>query len=379
MAESANELITQLLTGTVKLLDVPPAMQAAAEQIYDEVGLWLGDHLDSDAHWHVYPQGSGRLGTAVRPSENEDFDLDAVAECNVKKDDITKIELKGCLGDGLQSYVEEHKDDDKRPTECEEGRRCWTLVGDDLEFHIDFLPAIPDEDAPPTGILLPDRDLFKWQHSNPIAYADWFHERSYAEFVSLRTALAKSLQVSIDDIPAWQVKTTLQQAVQVMKLHRNHFFENNLDERPPSILVTTLAGHAYRGQKLLFDAVMDMVSLMPQYIDKEEGKYVVRNPVQPEENFADRWSNPARARKFFQWLESLERALEDAANTRTGLDDLVQRLGSNFGMSPVQKSAKLLGERRTAARPVGGLAVTATGALTAGPGTRVRDHVFHGD
>jgi hypothetical protein len=67
MADSAARLVGDILAGTLKLLDIPADMQAAAEAIYSDVGLWLGDNLDSDEQWNVYPQGSMRLGTVVRP------------------------------------------------------------------------------------------------------------------------------------------------------------------------------------------------------------------------------------------------------------------------------------------------------------------------
>jgi predicted acylesterase/phospholipase RssA len=186
MAESASELVAELLTNTVSDRDIPAELQAAAETLYQDVGLWFGDHLDSEEEWTIYPQGSQLLGTAVRPYGKDDFDLDAVALCNVDKDAITQAELKGTVGGGLIGYVDAHAGDEKAPTDCEEGRRCWTLVGDHLGFHMDFLPSIPDPAAPPTGILLSDTELFRWQFSNPIAFANWFHGRSYTEYMERR-------------------------------------------------------------------------------------------------------------------------------------------------------------------------------------------------
>ena len=42
---------------------------------------------------------------------------------------------------------------------------------------------------------------------------------------------------------------------------------------------------------------------MPRLIEHENGVWVVRNPVQPKENFADRWrSKPGSDERFFRWL-----------------------------------------------------------------------------
>ena len=42
------------------------------------------------------------------------------------------------------------------PKSCRPRRRCWTLGYPDHGFHLDVLPAIPDAELPPTGILLTD-------------------------------------------------------------------------------------------------------------------------------------------------------------------------------------------------------------------------------
>lgn len=382
MADSASRLAGDILTGTVKLLDIPADMQAAAEVTYDDVGLWLGDHLDSDEQWSFYPQGSMRLGTVVRPSEHDEYDIDAVAECNIAKESTTQAELKKCVGDALKSYVKARTGDDKAPTHCEEGKRCWTLEFR-LPFHMDVLPAITDPKAPPTGIQLTDRTYQRWLWSNPIAFAKWFHLQSRQSY-ELRVALAKSLQVNVEDVPEWHVKTTLQQAVQVLKVHRNIYFARDLDSRPPSVLLTTLAGHAYDGERHVFDAVMGIAADMHRYIERDGGDYVVLNPVQPSdrpENFADRWGkDPELVRKFFGWLSALQRSLDEAVGTKTGVQDMVQRLGASFGMSPVQKAAHEYTDRQTRNRASSRLNVTSTGVLTTGAGiARVRDHTFHGE
>ncbi len=101
---------------------------------------------------------------------------------------------------------------------------------------MDVLPAIPDPDANPTGILLTDKKLTRWLTSDPIAYATWFRARMATEFLQRKAALATEMRKSIEQVPDWQVKTTLQQLVQVLKVHRDLHF---LDDRPPSILITS--------------------------------------------------------------------------------------------------------------------------------------------
>jgi hypothetical protein len=386
MADSASRLIADILSDTLRLLDIPADMQAAAEATYDDVGLWLGDNLDSTDQWDFYAQGSMRLGTIVRPSEDDDYDIDAVAvavaQCNITKDDTTQAVLRDCVGDALKAYVKAKAGDDKAPTACEPGKRCWTLTFKQ-PFHMDVLPAIPDPLALPTGIQLTDRTYTRCLWSNPIAYAHWFHGQS-RQTLELRHALAKSLQVNVEDVPAWHVKTTLQQAVQAMKAHRNIHFGHDLASRPPSVLLTTLAGPAYRGEINLFEAVMGIAANMDTYIERDGRDYVVLNPVQPPdrpENFADRWGkDPVLVQKFYGWLDALQRSLDHAVETKTGVNERVHRLGASFGMSPVQKAAKQYAEAQNVNRTSSRLSATSLGAVTTGIGlTVLKDHTFHGE
>jgi hypothetical protein len=143
--------------------------------------------------------------------------------------------------------------------------------------------------------------------------------------------------------------------------------------------VTTLAAHAFTGDKPLFDAVMDVAANMGSYIERDGGLYVVRNPVQLGENFADRWaSDPERPAWFFAWLTDLQETLESARSSRHGLTGVAAELNKRFGAEMVTKSVTRFGERRSGARTAGKLTVSASGLIGAGT-TKVPDHTFHGD
>ena len=126
----------------------------------------------------------------------------------------------------------------------DEGKRCWTLHY--LGFHLDVLPALPNLSAPSdSAIIITDTEVLRWQFSNPIAYADWFHGVMAKEMEDKLKVIAKRMDIA--QVPDWQVKTTLQQTVQALKRHRDIYFTDHLDQRPASIIITTLAAHAYRG------------------------------------------------------------------------------------------------------------------------------------
>lgn len=379
MTGNPEEIVSELLSGAVGALDIPAELQAAAEAAYSDVGAWLKANLPEKGDWYVYPQGSMRLGTVVRPTPDDEYDIDAVASVQVSKDVIGKQELKDTVGDALQRYVTAAGAMDGAPTGSKEGSRCWTLLYE--LFHLDMLPAIPNEDAKPNGIWITDRDLFRWQPSNPIAFADWFYEQMGDRFLEERAILAKRAQVDVDELPAWRVRTTLQRVVQVLKVHRNAYFASELDERPPSIIVTTLAAHAFSGDKALFEAVMDVAANMARYVERDSGLVVVCNPVQPDENFADRWgADPTRVKKFYAWIDDLQATLDEARGARGGLNDVAARLEKRFGNDAIKKSVLGFGARRTEDRAAGRLTVATTGTLgAAAAATRVRDHTFHGE
>jgi len=104
----------------------------------------------------------------------------------------------------------------------------------------------------------------------------------------------------------------------------------------------------------------------------------VPNPVEPRENFADRWRDePDLARSFFRWLEQLGEDLRDA-ESQTGIDRIAERLQESFGAEPVAKAAGRLGDAFTGRRRAGTLAFAPASGLLTGGGVPVRDHGFYG-
>lgn len=380
MADTDTDLISALLEGTVEQLDLPDELVTRMHLIHADIGGYFAEHLPGDVDWNIYSQGSGRIGTGVPPEGTDEWDLDTVAEADVDKDEITKPDLKDLVAATLQAYVADRADDEKlAPADVESGRRCLTLLYAE-PFHVDMLPAVRNPDGPKGGIWITDRDLVRWQPSNPRGYAEWFELQMEREFLMRRTALAKAASVSIDDIPSWRVKTTLQRTVQVLKLHRNSFFAAEPGARPPSCVVTTLAALAYRGEGSLADAVVAAADAMPGYIDTGGAVWVVENPAQPGDNLADRWSaQPGALGRFGPWLADLRSTLAAARSTNRGLPGVAAALSARFDEALVTKSVQRFAERQTERRDAGALVVAGGGALaTAVRGAPVRRHTFHG-
>lgn len=379
MYDTTANPVSQLLGAAVESLDIPEDLFRAAATEYADVGGWLADRADPNGEgWEVYPQGSFLLGTVVRPQGRDEYDVDLVCRRSIDKQSTTQAALKAEVGDALDAYVGSRDGESGAPDGCDERKRCWTLTYEKA-FHLDVLPAIPDLEGPPTGIMLTDRDLLEWQYSDPKAYAEWFRGRMLEEFRAERHRLAEAARTDPEDIPESLVKTTLQRVVQVLKCHRDLHFADELDQRPASILITTLAAHAYAGEQELYDALLQTVRVMPDYIAYDGQSWSVSNPVQERENFADKWADePERAERFHRWLAQLDADLREADGLR-GLDRIASRLSESFGAGPVEQAARRLGEGYRTERQGGRLGFApASGVLSGAGQTKVKDHDFYG-
>jgi hypothetical protein len=351
MLINERQKLASILQTTADVLDIPDHVYEDATLKYEDVG----EHLsadDSDLRRYapqIYPQGSFRLGTVVRPCGRDDeYDIDLVCQVGIAKEGITQVDLKNKIGRRLKAREDLAKI-------ISPLRRCWTLAYPSQAgmpgFHMDVLPSIPNEERRPTGILLTDTELTKWQKSNPIAYADWFRKRMEVIFKIRKTALAESMRVSIEDVPEWRVKTPLQRSVQILKRHRDIYFQQKPEVRPVSITLTTLAAHAYQNQEDVFDALTCIAARMSTFIENRNGKWWVQNPVDPDENFADKWNEyPERREAFMQWLKKVETDFMRVSRAETLSNGLIM-LDESLGRETMTKVGSALGVPRSSLIP----------------------------
>jgi hypothetical protein len=305
----------RLLMSLVELLELPDGVYEKAITRYEDIGEWLcrDSSLCKENDPHVFSQGSFRLGTAIHPlGAEEEYDLDLVCklQTGVTKSSHTQKSLKTLVGKEIQAYIVARGI--KAP--IEEKHRCWRInYADDLSFHIDIVPCIPEEEARKNIIfesvklageneeiaqsvsdltvsITDDRHskyevlCNDWLISNPEGYAKWFETRMY---LNQRIIMEKA---QTDDIPAYKRKTPLQRAVQLLKRHRDQMFKDDPDVKPISIIITTLAARAYKGEPDIRTALHTILVYMREFINS--GSSTVINPVNPNENFADRWTMP---------------------------------------------------------------------------------------
>ncbi len=328
--QQTNKVLREL----VERLDIPPSYYQKAVARYKSMADYFHRLQSTIKHLDplVHPQGSFRLGTVIRPlSPDEGYDLDLVCRVAANKSNLSQRELKQMIGKEVISYSQ--KEGFKEPPV--DKRRCWTQqYQDDVDFHMDILPSIPAGDRHRRLLLesgvaqnlveqaidITDKTESNyahispdWPRSNPRGFALWFEERMDVGGLasSSRRAIFESrggVYESVDDVPAYELKTPLQRVVQLLKRHRDQRFKDNPDGKPISIIITTLAARAYNGETDLAEAMAGVLGRMGDHVSSTKPR--IPNPVSfdradKREDFADRWDARLEA-NFRQWLRQAQ-------------------------------------------------------------------------
>ena len=350
MINSYRADLSIILNDIAEALDISNTEYEDAIQKYKAVGTWLGEGNSPLAAYSpaIYPQGSFLLGTVIkRWREIDEYDIDLVFELSLSKDEISQKDLKKMVGDRIK------ESDIYRRMLDEEGRRCWTILyANGANFHLDILPAIPNGgirqvlekfNIPAawinTSISITDKTFENydqidpdWPRCNPKTYAEWFRSRMVVPFEAIRKNFAETMKADVESVPDYKIKTPLQRCVQLIKRHRDITFESKQD-KPATIILTTLAALSYNNEIDLFQAITNMIDEMPSHIKPRDGVLWVSNPVDPTENFADRWLDPKfpeRIKDFYSWHEKLKSDLQTLL-TCNDLDQICELLVSMFG------------------------------------------------
>lgn len=315
-----------------KELDIPENYYEKANTSYTSFNSWL-ERDDSSLREYepeIYLQGSFKLGTVIKPvGENDSYDIDMVCKFNnLSKQTISQKDLKTLLGKEVKSYAKSKN----MINEPKNGKRCWTLnYHDEAKFHMDVLPCVDDSKK-----FIDQLEIYKyaettsykeravaitdkrsegyetisndWEISNPQGYFLWFQEQS--NFIEKRAMLAEQFQMKAEELKDYKVKTPLQKTIQILKRHRDIMFENNPDQKPSSIIISTLAAKAYNGGDNLRDVLKFVLDNMAKYIEVIDGEYQVLNPVNPLENFADKWNEKQTLKNCFDnWIKEARKNL----------------------------------------------------------------------
>lgn len=307
--------IETILNDLAATINISDELFQAANNEYLALGRWIDKKTEEDGSRYVvgiYPQGSFALGTVIKPTTDaDDYDLDLVCELeNGQRLSAEQLKIN-VVKPWLMSYK-------KTKTDIEEKRRCWHVEYEDVpNFHMDVIPAVKNMINNKFGasILITDKDesrrpIYEYQGSNPKGYVDWFFERCRQQkptSTHSRTIVFDKAQQ--EDLKQSKYKKNLQKAIQLLKRHRDVMFEKDPDNKPISIIITTLAGQIYSGEDTILDTLLGFVDNVEGYLctTMKEGHYSIPNPSFPEEDFADKWKKyPERQKAFFVWIRQLK-------------------------------------------------------------------------
>lgn len=359
-----------ILETILDIIDIPPSAYEKANQRYKDLADWFG-RQESRCAKHspsIYPQGSFRLGTVIRPLRPEDeYDLDMGTHLleGISKSTHTQKFLKDLVGGELEAYRKARQ----IQQELEEKHRCWTLSYEDkIRFHLDAVPSIPEDEnsrsmikqavfesgsnenlasniVKHAGAITDNRhaDYARitnaWKVSNSEGYALWFESRMEQSRVLLEKKAAE-----VAPIPTAERKTPLQRCIQLLKRHRDVMYAQHGDHKPISIILTTLAAHAYEGEDDLSQALENILQRMGSFVKATNLR--VPNPVNPrQEDFADKWSMPKYQHlrledNFWHWLAQ---AKSDFQTLKNAIDPrfLVEQVTTKFATDLSEETLKV--------------------------------------
>ncbi|MFK5977220.1 MAG: nucleotidyltransferase [Sulfurovum sp.] len=359
---SSNHQLFKMLEKITNSIDISESQHEDAEEKYLAVGKYLseGEYCLIDkkiclVNGEIYAQGSMKLNTVVRPIGQEEFDIDLVFYTpSICVSDMPPEKLKELIGNRLKSETSRYKD------KVYSTNRGWCIKYAN-QFHLDITPSLeklnePDNDSE----LVADRDLLKYMSSNPKGYAEWF------ENIALQIPKIRSTQelfrssifmdgisvtmeesASITELPKHEPsKLLLKRFVQIFKRHRDEMYKNETEldkkNKPSSIIITTLATHAYfdcienNEYHNEYDLMVDILKLMPDYIQARNFIDWIENPTVNNENFAEKWKEkPVRKQKFLNWNSSCISFFEKF-HSEMGQDILLDSLEEGFGKKPTE-------------------------------------------
>lgn len=318
-------------------LDITRTMYQEATDHYQAVASFLGNN---GIIARFYADGSFATGTVVRPfSEDDDafFDLDVVGKrTDVEKSDTSPAEVRASFEDLLVSS-------DRYGGMLEPYDECLTLCYADGGFKLDVVPCVADDKLTPGDpIAIARKDASEWLPSNPKGLSDWFMAINSRFFAATSENYRRKVLESnrdayatIDEVPDWLVRTSLQRAVQVLKRSRDVYcYHAEVEGLLPSCAIMVLTADIARG----LDASLGIHDILSWVVDRlireaeaglkgvsgylgTSGSWHVDEPITGN-NLVD-WTDE-NVHHFLRWLKGLRATLQlspvrDAAKFNAGL------------------------------------------------------------
>lgn len=383
-----QRVLTGILERAVTALELTQEQRDSIEETYHECGQHLGKSLGFSLHLaDIFPQGSYRLGTVIRPFRDitEVFDLDMVFHLALICSSRTPESLHAAVGAHLRA---------KYNGVVKPLPKGWRLdFSAERDYYLDIVPSMESLRG---GNIIAITNGQNWRDSNPRDYASQFQTVAsmvpeYEGEVVLKEFAALANAARIEPLPEYTpLKSPLQRFVQVAKRHRDYYFNkkvNQPDFAPASIIVTTLLMKAYarcvhtRVYVSGFDLLLTCVEDMIRHLEMRTGAngasvYVLPNPSLPTENLVEKWSDSRYAQGFHNWhrdfLAFLKALLVPDGSQRRLLSEALGARAVNSAFAHQADSFSATKQRGLLTADSGvGLALGATGTVS-------KKHVIHG-
>lgn len=366
-------------------LDISPTLYQNAVEKYHALATFLEEcGIKAD----IYPQGSFAFGTVVKPSvkdPNANYDLDFICQLHATRDDIAPSVLRQKIEDALRS-------NNRYGGKLTKWGECFTIEYADINgvgFSIDIVPAADETlteklelmklsnmpDLVMTSIAIPRQNSehnYDWITNNPRGYKIWFDdinkpflecgrtERRAALFENNRT-----LFNSVDDIPSGLERSAVQRVIQIMKYHRDTYYQNlrridKDDIKPISAIINTLVASiakTARPTSDVFTLLQFVLSELKVYsiqqtmsfdefqrtytgrtvITRKGGKWLLQNPANPKDNLTNKWNtNSEIPEMFFKWISSCYKDLIESMSLPD--DQFRTTMANAFGEGTIQRT-----------------------------------------
>ena len=344
----AKKKLFTVISRIIENLDISKSQYETAKDRYNAIGNWLakGEYCLTNGsriclkNGEIYPQGSIKLGTTVKPIGQEEFDVDLVFFTpNILPTDIEPKELNRLIGNRLREH-------NVYKNMLSPLKRGWRITYAD-EFHLDITPSINNHTEKNNSEFVPDRKNQDWKPSNPKDYAQWFDKSAQLMpnfYYSQRSdILIAKTEHQVTDFPEQNhIKPLLKIYVQILKRHRDIMFKDK-KHKPISIIITTLATHAYnwciknKEYNNEIDLLIDVIKMMPKFIQGYQGNYQILNPTTQFENFAERWNEvPSKKQAFDNWHKNIL-SFFTSIEQLSGQHIIFRKLEEGFGRDNVEK------------------------------------------
>ena len=354
--------ISDDLEKIAKQLDISLTMYKNATEKYESISKYLDNN---GIVAHIYPQGSFRTGTVVRPTKNSveaNYDLDVICESNQYWENTNPKYIKNSIGDILKNS------DLYGKKLLPEDSICWTLEyaedSNEVGFLLDIVPAAINKSVIGNigkyiekGIKITvknkENNEYSWKDSNPEGTALWFDEinslflnmyrRSLRESVFYENRNLFSSSATIEDVPDSYLHTALQRCIQLIKRHRDNYYEraNKLEYKPTShvilILISQIAkDHAFSNiYDLLKTVLLELNNNLYKYIDNNDDKFVYKNPINESENIIQDW-NKNHYDAFKKWINEFLNEVDKLQNSNENAYQITLR--TMFGDQCVKRA-----------------------------------------